>query len=180
MHLEIKTQTQYLRKVLFDIGFSVVQQIDAPVDVGKVPNTQAVARIELSLQIITASITHVGQLQQVGRRQQNLHIVLGNFNDRSVNVLDQKLQSPVVDTLQRNPILAAFFEARKHGVKVRTARGQHHLVGRNLNAIRHQYHIAEQVLSVKFGKGKVCRTMGCSWELMGIVCLLSHIIHGVK
>lgn len=36
-----------LRKVLLDVRVGVVQQIDTAVDVGKVTDTEAVARVEL-------------------------------------------------------------------------------------------------------------------------------------
>lgn len=52
--------------MLLDVCVGIVQKIQASVDVGKISNAQTVARIKLCLQIVAASVSHIGQLKQVG------------------------------------------------------------------------------------------------------------------
>lgn len=49
-----------IRKVLLDIGFGVVEQIQTAMHVGKVANAEAIGGIQLRLQIIAARIAHIG------------------------------------------------------------------------------------------------------------------------
>lgn len=51
------------REMLIDVGVCIVHQINTSMDVCKITYAQAIARIQLGLQIITACITHISQLQ---------------------------------------------------------------------------------------------------------------------
>lgn len=68
--------------MLFDVGIGVVEEIKTAVNVGEFADTQAVAGVELRLQIVATGFTNVSELQEIRGSQQDLHILLGNNNYR--------------------------------------------------------------------------------------------------
>lgn len=68
--------------MLFDVGIGVVEEIKTAVNVGEFADTQAVAGVELRLQIVATGFTNISELQEIRGSQQDLHILLGNNNYR--------------------------------------------------------------------------------------------------
>lgn len=133
--------------MLLDVRVGVVEEIETAVDVGELADAQAVAGVELGLKVVAASVAHVGELEKIRRREQNLNVLLGDDDDGCVNVLDEQLQRVVVDALDGDFVLPRLLEAGEHGVEVRAARGENHLVGGNFHAVGDQEHIAQEILS---------------------------------
>lgn len=133
--------------MLFYVGLGIVEELHAGVEIGKLPDAQTVAGVQLGLQEVAAGVPDVGELQEVGRRQQNLHVVLVHLHGGRVHVVDEQLQGAGVDALEGDPRLARLLEAGEHRVEVGAAGGQDHAVGVDLDVVGHQYHITELFLS---------------------------------
>lgn len=135
-------------EMLFNISLRIVKQLDAAMQIGKFAYAQTIAGIQLGLQEITAGIPHIRQLQQIGRRQQHLDIVLVHLHIRCVHVIDEQLQSTGIDTLQRDARFARFLKTGEHCIKVGAAGGQDHAMRWNFHIVRDQNDITKLFLSV--------------------------------
>lgn len=52
--------------MLFDVCVGVIDKVQATMNVGKIANAQAIARVQLGLEEVAASVADVGQLEQAG------------------------------------------------------------------------------------------------------------------
>jgi len=134
--------------MLLDVGLCVIEKFHAGMNIGKLPDAEAITRIQLSLQEVAAGISHIRELEQVGGGQEDLHVILVYLHRGSVYVVDEQLQGPSIDTLEGDPRLPRLLETGEHRIEVRTAGGQHHAVSVDLHIVGHQYHITELFLSV--------------------------------
>lgn len=78
--------------MLIDVGVCIVHQIHTSMDVSKITYAQAIAWIQLGLQIITASITDISQLQQIRGRQKSLTKSRGTNNDYWIRFARKKFE----------------------------------------------------------------------------------------
>ena len=76
-----------------------------------------------------------------------LDVIFGDSNLRCVDKVYEDGQSIAVDLLKVDGLCPRLCQPPgEHGVEVLTARGQHQAVGGNLQAVRNQHHITQQVL----------------------------------
>ena len=91
----------------------LMQQFDASVDIREVLDAETVGGVESGEEELTTGVPDVLQLEQVGRREQGLDVVLGDLHLGRVDVLDERAQGQGIHVLERDAILAALLETWK-------------------------------------------------------------------
>lgn len=120
------------------------QQLAARVSVSKSPDAQAIGRVQLSLEELTASLLDLGQLEKTSSRQQGLDIPLLHGDLRGVGEVNEQLHGALVDVPDDHLGLPRLRQLPgEHGSEVGAAGRQDHPVGVDLLGPHYQHHITE-------------------------------------
>lgn len=134
----------YLLEVVLCEFVSNPQQFTARVSVSKSPDAQAIGRVQLSLEELTAGLLDLGQLEKASSRQQGLDIPLFHSDLRRVGEVDEQLHGPLVDVPDHHLGLPRLRQLPgEHGSEIGAAGRQDHPVGVDLLGPHYQHHIAE-------------------------------------
>ena len=79
---------QDLGEMSLDVVLGVDQQVQAAVKVREGSDAETVGGVELALQELTAGVSHVVELEQVGGGEERLNVVLGHIDTAGVDIVN--------------------------------------------------------------------------------------------
>lgn len=111
-------------------------------------NSQAVLRIQLSLEEFAANVLDLGQLEKTSSWKQRLNIRLLNYDVRSVAEIDQQFHRILVDVPDGHLGLTRLFQlACEHRAEVWRACREYHAMCEDLSTAHVEHDVAQLAMS---------------------------------
>ncbi len=104
-------------EVLLDVFHAASLQLSARVRLGEAVNTHAVHLVHLSLHEPAAGLPHRHHVQQIGGRQERLHVSLGDHHLGRVGVAHQHANHLGLHSIDGHPLLTRLHQVcGEHGL----------------------------------------------------------------
>ena len=146
--LEKLERLEHLKVVLLGVQVGRVLQVVAAVRLGKGTDPEAISRVNLLRHEVAACLLNPAELEDAGRRQQVLNIVLRHLHFGRVAIVEQRLECKGGNVADGHHLLLALFQlAGKHGPEVGAGARQDDAVRLELAVLHLKDHVAQLALS---------------------------------
>ena len=141
---------RHLGEISAGEGERGLQELLAGLELGKVGHVQTHGAVEAVLEKLAAGLACPEHLEEVGRGQEALGILLVDLQSTGVRKLYEEGEGVRVNTLYDNsPLSTLCHLSTEHGSKVHTAGCQHHAVGPEALLVHDQLHVAQLLVATE-------------------------------